>query len=572
MSIRGMQQRFARRLRFVLWALIIAFVIGLPLLFVPGRIFGGREEQEPGTTADEVIAAVNGQPLTRADVSQSLSRTLNERLPFLLQSGQGIGIGQLWMVRYQAFEEAVQRQLLLEAARQQGISVSSGEAKKQAQQLVDQEIAQLKSQYQGPQLEEVFARIAARQGERVRETMSERQFAKWAMDRYLDKSSGLRDDLVIQKFQQSVAAQVSTSEQDLLQSYDKASVRHIVVVLHPEGKSPEATQAAARTDEQARKRAEELLARIKAGVDFVALAKAESDDPAAKQTGGLMEDVGRGRMAPEWDEAVFALKPGEVSGPIKLPWGYEVVRMEKIGRELPPDFEKNKQQLLKSHADQRRGEAMQKLVTDLRQKAKVEVSDPEMQAYQAMMQGKFDEAQVKLAEAQTEARSAGGLEAASVFWELGSLLAEEKTWEEAGNAFAEAADALSSEEAALLPGGRAEALMALANACEQQGNTTEAVEWYQAASDATEVPTVHSQLQSVFQKLGRQDLVKQEQDWIAKYQQEQGERQAQMEAERKAAEAQAKETVPATPPTQPATPPAGRRQTPAQPEPAPRPR
>jgi tetratricopeptide (TPR) repeat protein len=277
-------------------------------------------------------------------------------------------------------------------------------------------------------------------------------------------------------------------------------------------------------------------------------------------------------MAPEWDEAVFALKPGEVSGPIKLPWGYEVVRMEKIGRELPPDFEKNKQQLLKTHADQRRGEAMQKLVTDLRQKAKVEVSDPEMQAYQAMMQGKFDEAQVKLAEAQAEARSAGGLQAASVFWELGSLLAEEKTWEEAGNAFAEAADALSSEEAALLPGGRAEALMALANACEQQGNTTEAVEWYQAASDATEVPTVHSQLQSVFQKLGRQDLVKQEQDWIAKYQQEQGERQAQMEAERKAAEAQAKETVPATPPTQPATPPAGRRQTPAQPEPAPRPR
>jgi parvulin-like peptidyl-prolyl isomerase len=539
-----MQQRFAHRLRLVLWALIIAFVVGLPLVFVPGRIFGGRTEQEqPETAAEEVVAAVNGQPLTRTDASQSFSRMVNERLPFLLQSGQGIGIGQLWMVRYQAFEEAVQRRLLLEAAGQQGISVSTGEAKKQAQQLVDQEIAQLKSQYQGPQLEGVFARIAARQGERPRETMSERQFAKWAMGRYLDKSAGLRDDLVIQKLQQAVAAQVSTSEQDFLQSYDRASVRHIVVMLNPEGKP-------ARTDDQAKKHAEELLAKTKGGADFVALAKAESDDPAAKQTGGLMENVGRGRMAADWDKAVFALRPGEVSAPIKLPWGYEVVRMEKIGRELPPDFEKNKQQLLKSFADQRRGEAMQKLANELRQKAKVEVHNPEMQAYQARMQGKPDEAQAKLEEAQTEARRAGGLEAASVFWELGSLLADKKQWEEAGNAFAEAADALGEEEAPLLPAGRAEALMALANACEQQGKTTEAVEWYQAASDATEVPTIHSQLQVTFQELGRQDLAKQQQDWMANYEREQQERQAQIEAQRKAAEAKEKTSPSAAAPAQ----------------------
>jgi hypothetical protein len=369
--------------------------------------------------------------------------------------------------------------------------------------------------------------------------MSERQFAKWAMDRYLDKGSGLRDDLAIQKLQQAVAGQVSTSEQDLLQSYDRASVRHIVVMLNPPAKTAEARKAAARSDEQAKKRAEELVARAKAGADFVALAKAESDDPSAKQMGGLMEDVGRGGMVPEWDKAVFALRPGEVSGPIKLPWGYEVVRMERLRRELPADFGKNKQQLLKSLADQRRGEAFQKLVTDLRQKAKVELRDPEMQAWQAKMRGKPDEPQAKLEEAQAEARTAGGLEAAAVFWELGSLLAGKKQWEEAGNAFAEAADALGEEEAPLLPAGRAEALMALANACEKQGKTAEAVEWYQAASDATEVPTIHSQLQATFLRLGRADLVKQEQEWLANYEQAQRERQAQMEAQRKAAEAQA---------------------------------
>jgi tetratricopeptide (TPR) repeat protein len=261
-----------------------------------------------------------------------------------------------------------------------------------------------------------------------------------------------------------------------------------------------------------------------------------------------MEDVGRGGMVPEWDKAVFALRPGEVSAPIKLPWGYEVVRMESIRRELPPDFEKNKQQLLKSFADQRREEAFQKLVTDLRQKAKVEVLDPEIQAWQAMMRRKPDEAQAKLEEAQEEARRAGGLQAAAVFWELGSLLAGKKQWEEAGNAFAEAADALGEDEAPLLPSGRAEALMALANACEQQGKTEEALDWYQAASDNTEVPTIHSQLQATFLRLGRTDLAKQEQDWLASYQQAERERQAQLEAQRKAAEPQTKETAPAQPP------------------------
>ena len=193
---------------------------------------------------------------------------------------------------------------------------------------------------------------------------------------------------------------------------------------------------------------------------------------------------------------------------------------------------------------------MQKLANELRQKAKVEVHNPEMQAYQARMQGKPDEAQAKLEEAQTEARRAGGLEAASVFWELGSLLVDKKQWEEAGNAFAEAADALGEEEAPLLPAGRAEALMALANACEQQGKTTEAVEWYQAASDATEVPTIHSQLQVTFQELGRQDLAKQQQDWMANYEREQQERQAQIEAQRKAAEAKEKTSPSAAAPAQ----------------------
>jgi parvulin-like peptidyl-prolyl isomerase len=543
-----MRRRFAVQLRYVLWALIIGFVITLPLIFVPGGLGGGRREnQQPEVESADVVATVDGKPVSRADVTRSFNRMVQQVLPYYAQLGQSIGLGELWRLRYDAMEQAVQNRLVLEAARAQGISVSGGELKKQAQQLVDQEIAQLKSQYQGPQVEQVFARIAAKKGQqRPRETMGERQFADWAMTRYLDETSGLRDDLVIQKLRQAVTSQLSASEQDLLQSYDKAAVRRIVISLHPAGKP-------ARTDEQAKKRAEELLARIRGGADFPALARADSDDPGAKQTGGLMEGVGRGRMAAEWDRAVFALSPGQVSAPIEAPWGYEIVRMEKIGRELPPGFDKSKKQLLTSFLEQRRGQAWQKFVVDLRKKAKLDVPDPEMQAYQALAQSKPpDQVLAKLDEAKQQAQSAGGLEAASVFYQLGTLLADKKSkkgWSDAADAYAEAADALSGDEGALLPGGRAEALMGMAHAYENLGQTKDAVMWYTTASEATELPAIHSQLLTTFQRLAQQDLAKKEQEWMANYQQEQRDRQAEMETQRKAAErkSQPKPTPPAPP-------------------------
>jgi parvulin-like peptidyl-prolyl isomerase len=576
MSIQHMRRRFAIQLRYVLWAIILAFVIGLPLVFVPGGFRSGeREEGKQQTEAADVVATVNGQPVTRADLNRSFDRFVSQILPYVGE--QGIQLGQLWQLRYTGFEQAVQNRLLAEAAKAQGISVSNGDMQKQAQLMVDQQIAQLKGQYRGADLERVFASIAAKGGdERARQTMDEREFGKWMMARYLDESSGFREELAVQVLRQKLTAQVSAGEQDLLQSYDKATVRHIVIMLHPvaapaatasPGTSAQPTSerqgaAAARTEEQAKKRAEELLAKIKGGADFVALAKVESDDPGAKQSGGLMPNVGRGSMPGEWDKAVFALKPGAVSEPIKASWGYEIVRMEKIAREMPPDFEKNKQQLLSSFAEQHRSEVWQKFVADLRQKAKVDIRDPELLAYKALAENKPpDEVLAKLDEAKTEVRTEGGPAAASVFYQVGSLLAGKKQWEGAADAFAEASDALSEEYTALMPGGRAEALVAMASAYEQQGNTKEALVWYEAARDQTELPSIHSQLIATFQRLARPDLVKQEQEWMANYQQEQRDRAAEMAAQRKAAE----QKPPGKTPSAPSGPPV----TPAVPKPAP---
>ncbi len=553
-----MRRRFAIQLKYVLWAIIAAFIIGLPLVFVPSgaNLFRGMGREEAASQgSSEVVATVDGKPVTSADVKRDFDRVAG----FYAQMGQELGLSQLWQLRYAAFEQAIQDRLLVETAQRQGISVSKGDLKQQARQSVDKQIAQLKQQYKEPQLGQVFAMIVAKSAPaegRSATTMSERQFSNWMMDRLLDPSEGLRDDLTVQKLRQSVTAQASATEQDLLQSYDKATVRHIVIALNPAAKAGASTPPPARTDEQAKKRADELLARVKGGEDFAAVAKAESDDPGAAQSGGLMENVSRGRMSPEWDKAVFALKPGEVSAPIKLQWGYEIVRMEGMARQLPKDFEKNKAQLLASFQEQRRGEVWQRYVSDLRQKAKVDVRSAEMQGYQALMQGKTDEALVKLTAAKEQAQKERGIGAASVFYELGQLLAQKKKWSEASDAFGEAADAVGGADASIMPGARGEALMAMANAYEQLGQNQDAIMWYTAASDQSESPMVHSQLVSVFNKLGKPDLAKKEQQWMADYEQQQKQRQAQMEAQQKAAlqKAQPQPTKGASPTPAPARP------------------
>jgi peptidyl-prolyl cis-trans isomerase D len=78
-----------------------------------------------------------------------------------------------------------------------------------------------------------------------------------------------------------------------------------------------------------RKQAEELAKRAKAGEDFAALAKQFSEDESNKATGGSLGEFGRGTMVPEFEQAAFAMKAGDISDPVKTSFGYHIIKVEK---------------------------------------------------------------------------------------------------------------------------------------------------------------------------------------------------------------------------------------------------
>ena len=122
--------------------------------------------------------------------------------------------------------------------------------------------------------------------------------------------------------------------------------------------------------------AKAVVERLKKGEDFAKIAGEISKDPGSGKEGGDLGWFSKDRMVPEFAEAAFKLKKGEVSEPIKSQFGWHVIKLEDKRSKPLPDFAAVKPQI-DQYLERK---AQQDLVLALREKAKVERLDKPAEA------------------------------------------------------------------------------------------------------------------------------------------------------------------------------------------------
>lgn len=88
-----------------------------------------------------------------------------------------------------------------------------------------------------------------------------------------------------------------------------------------------------------RARAEMIHAKIKAGADFAALARQYSDDPGTRTRGGDLGLFSRDTHTPGFDEAAFALKPGQISPIVETDYGFHIIKVVERKAERTRSFD-----------------------------------------------------------------------------------------------------------------------------------------------------------------------------------------------------------------------------------------
>jgi peptidyl-prolyl cis-trans isomerase C len=187
------------------------------------------------------------------------------------------------------------------------------------------------------------------------------------------RSQFMRGMAIRKLVDQEIAPKATVSEKEMKAYYDsnprffvqpeQVQASHILIKV--DSKADKSQKA------EARKELEEIQQRIEKGEDFSVLAKESSECPSSAK-GGDLGYFGRGKMAKPFEEAAFALKPGQVSEIVETRYGYHLIKAMGKRPERTVPYKEAKARIEQRLKREKIQKEVDLYVAKLKEKAKVE--------------------------------------------------------------------------------------------------------------------------------------------------------------------------------------------------------
>ena len=310
-------------------------------------------EQKPAADAKpielpEVVATVNGNDITRTqlqDIFNAAVQSSGMNVADLSSAQQLGGYTQL-------LNDLIDRQLLLDAASKEEITSEDVEA----------EIKKFKSQFPDEAIFDTQMKQAGMTPEKLQ--------------------SDVREELKIRRWMESQVKTPDVTDADAKSFYESnlkefeqpetVKASHILFMVDADA-APEVVK-------EKQEAAQKAAARAKGGEDFTTLAKELSEEPGAKESGGDLGFFPKDRMVPEFANAAFAANLNDISEPVKTQFGWHVIKVtdKKAAGTVP--FEEVDNQITSYLKSTRQREAVQKVMKDLKDSAKIQTFLPAVES------------------------------------------------------------------------------------------------------------------------------------------------------------------------------------------------
>ena len=282
-----------------------------------------------GTRQEEAVAKVNGQVISKADFDRNFDiyrRTYEEQFgPEVMNQDAGDGRTFEEAIKENILEKLITEEVIVQVAQKNNITVSDEE--------LTEEIDGYKKLLGSKENFEQFLKA---------NNFTEDYFRE-----------GLKREMIMQEYKQSVVDEMTFSDEEIKSFYTEN------IHLYTE---VEASHILVKTEEEAK----EILEEIKAGGDFEQLT-ARSIEPNAAERKGYLGYFRTGRMIEDFERAAFALSPGEISDLVQTRHGYHII---KVTDKNIDEFEDVKEDVLTKMQDQR---YWNNHVEELREDAKIEI-------------------------------------------------------------------------------------------------------------------------------------------------------------------------------------------------------